>query len=89
MTDLVLTAILVGAAVTYLLELVVSLLVFLDKVTINKWFSLPLSFLGVFALYQTLSWDFFVIVPAATFVSLALLKFLNRPQVEYRRVPRI
>lgn len=89
MTDLVLTAILVGAAVTFVLEILVSILVFLDKVTINKWFSLPLSFLGVLALYRDLSLDFFVTVPAATFFSLALLKFLNRPQVEYRRVPRI
>lgn len=91
MTDLLITILLVGAAVTYILETIDALsLGFFEKSTINKALSLPLSFGGLFAMQQEITLKMFATVPAATFVSLLLVKFINRPQqVEIRRVPRI
>lgn len=91
MTDLLLSLIIVGAAVTYLLETIdIISLGFIAKSTINKAFSLPLSFGGIYAMQRELSLEMFVTVPAATFLSLILLKYLNKPQqVELRRVPRL
>lgn len=91
MTDLLLTTILVGAAVTFVLELMDALSFgILTKQTINGVFSLPLSFAGIFAMQQILTIEMFVTVPAATLVSLVMVKYLNKPQqVDVRRVPRI
>lgn len=91
MTDLLLTILLVGAAATYVLELIDAIsLGMLEKSTINILFSVPLSIAGMWIMQQKWSVEMFVTIPAATFVSLLLVKFLNKPQqVEVRRVPRI
>lgn len=91
MTDLLITIALVGAAVTFILEtLDVVLLEYFNKSTINLVFSLPLSLGGMWVMQQQWSIQMFATVPAATFVSLLLVRFINRPQpVDLRRVPRI
>lgn len=91
MTDLILTIILVGAAATYLLELIdVISFGMLEKTTINIIFSVPLNLAGLLVMTKEWSSEMFATVPAATFVSLILVKYLNKPQqVEVRRVPRI
>ena len=91
MANLILTIIIVGAAVTYVLELLTALLyVFVDDSTIKKWLSLPLSFGGMWVMQQQWAVALFVTVPAATFVSLFLIKYINKPtQVQYQRLPRI
>lgn len=91
MTDLLLAAILTGLAVTYVIE-------FLDLVTtglfgktlLNKYLALPLSFSGMVALYQ-IDMQMVVSVPAATFVSLIVSKYLNKPVVINNgpRLPRL
>lgn len=91
MTDLLLTIALVGAAVTYILEtLDIVLLGFFQKSTINLIFSLPLSLGGMWVMQRHWSLELFATVPAATFISLFLIKYINKPQqVDVRRVPRI
>lgn len=92
MTNLILTIILVGAAVTYAIELITALLYnfFLDDSVIKKWLSLPLSLGGMWVMQRQWTVVLIVTVPAATFVSLFLIKYLNKPQqVDMRRVPRI
>jgi hypothetical protein len=91
MTDTLITIAIVGAAVTYLLEALSFLLGgFFERTTLNIVLSLPLAVSGIFAIEQSWKYEMFVTVPAATFVSLLLLKYLNKPQqVEVRRLPRI
>lgn len=91
MTDLLLTVIIVGAAVTCLLELIdVATIELLNKSTVNKLFSPILSVGGMYAMQLKWQIEMFVTVPAAMFVALVLLKYLNKPQqVDVRRVPRI
>lgn len=90
MTDLLITVLLTGFAVTYILELLdLSLLgAWISKTTINLVFALPLSFGGVYV-FSELSLEMLVSVPAATFVSLALGKYLNKPTVIPQRLPRL
>ena len=89
MTNLLLTIALVGAAVTYTLELIDALLDgFFDSSTIKKWLSLPLNLGGMWVMQQKWAVELIVTVPAATFVSLVLLKFINKP-VQIQRLPRL
>ena len=90
MVNLLISAILTGCAVTYVLEMldVVSLGI-LEKGTINKVFSLPLSFGGMYALTREINLSLLVTVPAVTLVSLALSKYLNKPIVTQTRLPRL
>lgn len=91
MTDLLIKLLIIGAAVTYLLEAFDMLLGgFFEKTFINLYLSLPLSVAGVFVMQRSWTLDMLVTVPASTFISLFLLKYLNKPQqVDVRRVPRI
>mgnify|MGYP006274460321 CR=1 FL=1 len=91
MTDLFLTTLLVGAAVTYVLELFGLFLGGLfERQIINLVFSIPLSTAAIYVMQHTWSIEMLATVPASTFISLFLLKYLNKPtQVEMRRVPRI
>jgi ethanolamine transporter EutH len=91
MTDLILTIVLVGTAVAYTLGIldVISFGV-IDASTINTWFSLPLNVLGLWLIQPQLSSQTFVTAPAATFISLALLKLMNKQtKVQYQRLPRL
>ena len=91
MTDLLLTILVVGAAVTYLLEGFKFILGgFFEPTVLNLILSLPLSLGGMFAMQRQWSVQMIATVPAATLVALVLIKFINKPQqVEVRRVPRI
>lgn len=90
MVDLLISLIIVGFAVTYLLELLdLSILgAVIGKSNINVFFALPLSFGGLF-LFNGLTLELLITVPAATFVSLALGKYLNKPSVVQQRLPRL
>ena len=91
MTDLLLTILVVGSAVTYMLEAFkFALGGFFEPTFINVILSLPLSLGGMFAMQRQWSVQMLATVPAATLVALVLIKFINKPtQVEMRRVPRI
>jgi hypothetical protein len=91
MTDLLIATLLTGFAVTYILELLdLSYLgAWLGKSNINIFFALPLSFGGMYTFYE-LDKVLLVTVPAATLVSLALGKYLNKPTVvAQQRLPRL
>lgn len=90
MTDTLISVILVGLAVTYILELLdlTILGAWIGKSNINIFFAAPLSFGGVY-LFEGLTLDLVVLAPAATFVSLALTKYLNKPTVVQQRLPRL
>lgn len=91
MTDLILTILVVGSAVTYLLEAFkFALGGFFEPTVINLILSLPLSLGGMFVMQRQWTAEMIVTAPAATLVALVLIKFINKPQqVEVRRVPRI
>lgn len=90
MTDLLLSVVLTGLAVTYILELLDLTLLgaWIGKSNINIFFALPLSFGGLYLL-NGLTLNLAVLVPAATFVSLALAKYLNKPTVMQQRLNRL
>lgn len=90
MTDLLISTILTGAAATYVVEVLdLILLGMFEKQTIYKLLSLPLSFGGMYALQGDFTTSLFVSVPASTFVSLMLVKYLNKPIVTQTRLPRL
>lgn len=88
MTDLLLSVLLAGFAVTYVLEFL-DLFDIVNKSTLNRWLALPLSVAGMYILVGELLTEMIVTVPATTFVSLALMKFLNKPTVVQQRIPRL
>jgi hypothetical protein len=90
MTDLLIVVLLTGFAVTYILELLdLSILgAWIGKSNINIAFALPLSFGGMY-LFFGLTTQMLVSVPATTFISLALGKYLNKPTVVSQRLPRL
>ena len=92
MVNLLISVLLTGAAVFYLIELIdnIQAITFaFKKSTLNYVFSLPLSTGGLFVFGY---WDrtLFVSVPAATLVSLILNMQINKPTViQNQRLPRI
>ena len=90
MTDTLITVFLVALAVTYVLELLDLTLLgaWIGKSNINIFFAPPLSFAGLWLL-SGLQLNLVVLVPAATFGSLALTKYLNKPTVVQQRLPRL
>jgi hypothetical protein len=90
MTDLLLSVLLAALAVTYILELLDLTLLgaWIGKSNINIFFALPLNF-GALYVFNGIDLNLVVTVPAATFVSLALAKFLNKPTVVQSRLPRL
>lgn len=91
MTDLLISAILTGLAVTYIIELLdlVSYGI-LPRTTLNKFLALPMSFGGMFLLTE-LDLKMIISVPAAAFVSVAISKYINKPTVINNglRIPRL
>ena len=87
MTDLLISAVLVGVAVTYAVE-------FIDLITtgffgvsiLNKFLSLPLSVGGLFVL-DTTDVQLVVAAPATAFVALFISKLINQPVAT--KVPRL
>jgi hypothetical protein len=90
MTDLLLTVLLTGVAVTYVIEFLDMIFNGFDlKKAFNKYLALPLSFLGLYAQLD-IQYDFFVLVPATTLVSLVIGLWLNKPTlVQTQRLPRL
>jgi len=90
MTDILITVLLVALAVTYVMELLdlTILGAWIGKSNINIFFAPPLSLGGLY-LFSGLNLNLVVLVPAATFVSLALAKYLNKPTVVQQRLPRL
>lgn len=92
MVDLLITILIVGSAVFYLIELIDNLQTIMfafRRATLNYVFAMPLSAAGLYAFGH---WDrtLFVLVPAATLVSLVLNLWLNKPTViQNQRLPRI
>jgi hypothetical protein len=89
MIDLLITIVIAGVAVTYVIE-------FLELVTtglfgvplLNKFLTLPLSF-GALVSQNSLDMQFIIAVPAIATVSLLLSKYLNKPRVVQQRLPRL
>jgi len=89
MIDLLITILIAGVAVTYVIE-------FLELVTtglfgvplLNKFLTLPLSF-GALISQNPLSMQFMIAVPAIATVALLLSKYLNKPRVVQQRLPRL
>jgi hypothetical protein len=89
MVDLLITILIAGVAVTYVIE-------FLELVTtglfgvplLNKFLTLPLSF-GALISQNSLSMQFIIAVPAIATVALLLSKYLNKPRVVQQRLPRL
>ena len=90
MADLLISIVIVAFAVTYFLELLDLTFIgaWIGKSNINVFFALPLSFGGLY-LFHGLILNLVVLVPATTFVSLALTKYLNKPTVVQQRLPRL
>ena len=92
MVNLLISVLLTGAAVFYLIELidnVQSTLFSFRRATLNYILAMPLSLLGLYLLGY---WNrtLFVSVPAATLVSLVLNLQVNKPTViQNQRLPRI
>jgi|APGre2960657404_1045060.scaffolds.fasta_scaffold08485_3 hypothetical protein len=87
MVDYILASLMVGMALTYILELVD--LGFVSRASLNKFLTLPLSIGGFYLLGY---WDtsLVVAVPSSIFVALYIGKQLNKPaQVITPRLPRI
>jgi hypothetical protein len=89
MIDLLITIVIAGVAVTYVIE-------FLELVTtgmfgvplLNKFLTLPLSF-GALMSQNSLDMQFIIAVPAIATVALLLSKYLNKPRVVQQRLPRL
>ncbi len=87
MVDYILASLMVGMALTYILELVD--LGFVSRASLNKFLTLPLSIGGFYLLGY---WDtsLVVAVPSSIFVALYIGKQLNKPaQVVTPRLPRL
>jgi hypothetical protein len=89
MIDLLITILIAGVAVTYVIE-------FIELVTtgifgvplLNKFLTLPLSF-GALISQNSLDMQFIIAVPAIATVALLLSKYLNKPRVVQQRLPRL
>jgi hypothetical protein len=89
MTDLLITIVLSGIAVTYVIE-------FIELVTtgiigipiLNKFLTLPLSFAALFS-QSEIDKTYIIAVPSIATVALLLSKYLNKPRVVQQRLPRL
>lgn len=89
MTDLIIPVLLTGMAVTFVIEFLdLIMLGIVTKPTLYNVLALPLTFLGLWAQLD-IQYDFFVLVPATTFVVMMLNKYLNKPVVVSTRLPRL
>lgn len=89
MTDLLITIVLSGIAVTYSIEFVELITRGLFGVSfLNKILTLPLSFGALFS-QETLSKQYIIAVPSIATVALLLSRYLNKPKVVQQRLPRL
>jgi hypothetical protein len=89
MVDLLITILIAGVAVTYVIEFVELITTGLFGVPLlNKFLTLPLSF-GALISQNSLDMQFIIAVPAIATVALLLSKYLNKPRVVQQRLPRL
>ena len=89
MIDLLITVVIAGVAVTYVIELIELVTVGMFGVPLlNKFLTLPLSF-GALISQNSLDRHFIIAVPAIATVALLLSKYLNKPRVVQQRLPRL
>lgn len=88
MTDLLITIILSGIAVTYVIEFIELVTTgFIGIPILNKFLTLPLSFGALFS-QNALDRTYIIAVPAIATVALLLSKYLNKPRA-VQRTPRV
>ena len=89
MIDLLITILIAGVAVTYVIEFIELVTTgFFGVPVLNKFLTLPLSF-GALISQNSLDKQFIIAVPAIATVALLLSKFLNKPRVVQQRLPRL
>jgi len=89
MIDLLITIIIAGVAVTYVIEFIELITTGMFGVPLlNKFLTLPLSF-GALISQNSLDMQFIIAVPAIATVALLLSKYLNKPRVVQQRLPRL
>ena len=89
MIDLLITIVIAGVAVTYIIEFIELVTVGMFGVPLlNKFLTLPLSF-GALISQNSLDRHFIIAVPAIATVALLLSKYLNKPRVVQQRLPRL
>jgi hypothetical protein len=89
MIDLLITIIIAGVAVTYVIEFIELITAgFFGVPVLNKFLTLPLSF-GALLSQNSLDTQFLIAVPAIATVAILLSKYLNQPRVVQQRLPRL
>ena len=89
MIDLLITILIAGVAVTYVIEFIELITTGMFGVPLlNKFLTLPLSF-GALISQNSLDMQFIIAVPAIATVALILSKYLNKPRVVQQRLPRL
>ena len=89
MVDLLITILIAGVAVTYVIEFIELITTGMFGVPLlNKFLTLPLSF-GALISQNSLNMQFIIAVPAIATVALLLSKYLNKPRVVQQRLPRL
>lgn len=89
MVDLLISILLSGCAVTFVVEFLFLITIgFFFKERIYAVLTLPLSF-GAMYVFSNIDWTYFVSVPATAFVALMLNKYLNTQQVSSTRLKRL
>jgi hypothetical protein len=89
MIDLLITILIAGVAVTYIIEFIELITTGMFGVPLlNKFLTLPLSF-GALISQNSLDMQFIIAVPAIATVALLLSKYLNKPRVVQQRLPRL
>ena len=88
MTDLLITIIISGVAVTYVIELLELITTGIIGISLlNKFLTLPLS-IGALISQNSTGMQLVVAAPATATVALLLSKYLNKPRV-VQRTPRV
>jgi hypothetical protein len=89
MIDLLITIILAGVTVTYVIEFIELITMGMFGVSLlNKFLTLPLSF-GALISQNSLSMQFIIAVPSIATVAILLSRYLNKPRVVQQRLPRL
>jgi hypothetical protein len=89
MIDLLITILIAGVAVTYVIEFIELITTGMFGVPLlNKFLTLPLSF-GALISQNSINMHFIIAVPAIATVALLLSKYLNKPRVVQQRLPRL
>lgn len=79
MVNLLIAVLLSGLAVTFTVELVsLALVFFINKEKLYAFLSLPLSF-GALLCFYNIDLKFVVSVPAVSFITLLVNKYINKP----------